>query len=228
MKRKFVLVIVLLVLIISIGVVYAQQTGYFFDITNSNANINSVVTNSTVIENVALTNGTLNLYINADNISTVTINGINYTATQPNPASGTPAVILTYFGENAVPEGLEGFPNPWFDLFTNRSEPDFYYSWNLTFVNINPVLGVGIPLERALQPLVSKYPQLATGYVNVPNAPYGTGNVTLHFDTTGFNGNLKKQCMVLFSYSQLNSDQINSLTEDLTALITPAIIDWYA
>jgi hypothetical protein len=77
MNKKVVLAVVALVLIIGIGVVYAQETGYLFDITNSNANINTAISNSTVIENVTLTNGTLNLQINADNISTVTINGIN-------------------------------------------------------------------------------------------------------------------------------------------------------
>jgi hypothetical protein len=49
--------------------VYAQETGYFFDITKSNATSSTGISNSTVIENVTLTNGTLNLQINADNIS---------------------------------------------------------------------------------------------------------------------------------------------------------------
>ena len=83
------MVVVALVLIVSIGVVYAQETGYFLDITNSNASINSSITNSTVIENVTLTNGTLNINVNADNISSVTINGVNYTAAQPTTTPAT-------------------------------------------------------------------------------------------------------------------------------------------
>ena len=51
MNKKVVLAVVALVLIIGIGVVYAQESGYFFDITNSNANINTAISNSTVIEN---------------------------------------------------------------------------------------------------------------------------------------------------------------------------------
>jgi hypothetical protein len=108
MRKKVVLAVAALVLVVSIGVVYAQETGYFLDITNSNANIQSAITNSTIIENVTLTNGTLNINVNADNISSVTINGINYTASQPTttPKPTTPAVptvIITYYGENIVP-----------------------------------------------------------------------------------------------------------------------------
>jgi hypothetical protein len=39
MRKKVVLAVAALVLVVSIGVVYAQETGYFLDITNSNANI---------------------------------------------------------------------------------------------------------------------------------------------------------------------------------------------
>ena len=229
MNKKVVLVVVSLVLIIGFGVVYAQESGFFFDITNPDANINTNIRNSTVIENVTLTNGTLNLQINADNISTVMINGINYTAQQsPSQTPEAPAVIITYFGENKVPEGIVGFPVPWMDFWGNQSTPPFYYSWNLTLVNINPVSGVGVPMERAFQSLVSKYPMLAISHVAVPNAPATTGPLTLWCDTAGFNGRMDKQCMVLYSYSQLSSDQIITLTQDLTAQLTPAIIDWYS
>jgi hypothetical protein len=136
-------------------------------------------------------------------------------------------VIITYYGENMVTPGLTGFPNPWMDFWYNQSTPPFYYSWNLTVVNINPVSGVGTPMGPALEPLVAKYPMLAISHVTVPNAPPGTGPLTLWVDTTGFNGRLDKQCMVLYSYSQLSSDQITSLTQDLTTQLTPAIIDWY-
>jgi hypothetical protein len=228
MNKKLLAVIAGLALILSVGLVYAQESGYFLNISNSKADVNTVISNSTVIENVTLTNGTLNLHINADNISTVTINGINYTATPLNPTPAAPQVIITYFGENIVPEGLINFPNPWFNLFSNQSEPNYYYSWNLTIVNINPILGVGIPMERAFQPLVAKYPMLAISYVNVPNQPYGSGNVTLFCDTTGFNGRMDKQCMVLFSYEQLSNDQISSLTQDINEQLPPTIIDWYS
>jgi len=215
-----------------IGLVYAQESGYLLNISNSNTNIDTVINNSTVIQNVTLSNGTLNLQINADNISSVTINGINYTAQQsqpiPSQASGVPAVIITYYGENIVPGEIVNFPNPWLDFFNNQTKPPFYYSWNLTMVNINPVSGVGVPMERAFQPLVTKYPMLAISHVNVPNQPYGTGNLTLWCDTTGFNGRLDKQCMVLFSYSQLSNEQINNLTQDIITQLAPAIIEWYS
>jgi hypothetical protein len=216
----------LLALIVTIGLAYAVENGFFIKITNSNGNINTTISNSTVIENVTLTNGTLNMQINADNISSVIINGINYSA-QPtqNPK---PEILLTYYGENAVPEGIVGFPNPWFDLFSNQSAPSYHYSWNLTMVNLNPVNGIGVPTERAFQPLVTKYPMLATSHMFVPNAPYGSGNLTLYCDMTGFNGRMDKLCMVLFSYSQLDSDQINNLTQDMIAQLTPAIIEWYS
>lgn len=227
MKKKLLAVIFLLILL-GVGLVYAQENGYFLDITNSNANINTSISNSTVIENVTLANGALTLNINADNISSVTINGINYTATQPSATPGPPVVILTYYGENIVPDEIVGFPNPWYDPFTNQSAPNFFYSWNLTVVNINPVNSFGVPIQRAFQSLVAKYPQLATAYMDVPNQPYGTGNLTLRADTVGFNGRLDKQCIVLFSYSQLSNDQIINLTQDLINQLTPAIIDWYS
>ena len=164
MRKKVVLAVAALVLVVSIGVVYAQETGYFLDITNSNANIQSAITNSTIIENVTLTNGTLNINVNADNISSVTINGINYTASQPTttPKPTTPAVptvIITYYGENIVPAGLNGFPNLWLYTGNNQTGPNFYYySWNLTMVNINPVTGVGGAFDRVFPSLVPNYP----------------------------------------------------------------------
>ena len=230
MRKKLLSVIILLSLM-GVGLVYAQESGYLLNISNSNTDIDTVISNSTVIENVTLNNGTLNLQINADNISSVKINGINYTAqSQPLPSQtiGAPEVIITYFGENAVPDGLINFPNPWIDFFNNQSKPPYYYSWNLTIVNINPVSGLGVPLERAFQPLVTKYPMLAISHVTIPNQPYGYGNLTLWCDITGFNGRMDKQCMVLFSYSQLNIEEVNNLTKDIIAQLTPAIIDWYS
>ena len=226
MKKRWLAAAILLASV-SLGLVYAQENGYFLSISDSNANISTVISNSTVIENVTLSNGTLNLQINADNISSVTINGVNYTA-QPSPSPAEPTVIMTYYGENTVPDAIEGFPNPWFDPFTNQSAPSFYYSWNLTMVNLNPVSGVGVPLERAFQPLVTKYPTLATVHVTIPNTPYGSGNLTLRCDAVGFNGRMDKLCMVLFSYSQLSTDQIVNLTQDMITLLTPALIEWYS
>jgi hypothetical protein len=230
-KKKLLAAIILLSLM-GVGLAYAQESGYLLNISNSSANIDTVISNSTVIENVTLSNGTLNLQINADNISSVTINGINYTAQQPQPipsqTPGAPAVIITYYGENRVPDGMVGFPNPWYDFFGNQSAPSYYYSWNITVVNINPVNGLGVPMQRGFEPLVTKYPMLATSFVDVPNMPYGTGNLTLRADVTGFNGRMDKQCMVLFSYSQLSNDEVNNLTRDIIAQLTPAIIEWYS
>jgi hypothetical protein len=232
MRRKVILAVVALVLIFSIGVVFAQETGYFLDITNSNASINSFITNSTVIENVTLTNGTLNINVNADNISSVTINGVNYTAAQPttNSAPTAPTVIITYYGENTVPAGMNGFPYLWLYTGSNQTESNvYYYSWNLTMVNINPAAGIGGVLDSAFAPLVSKYPQLVTEYLPNPGIGQGLSNtLTLRCAITSFNGNLAKCCMVLFSNSQLSTDQIISLTQDLNTQLPPAIIDWFS
>jgi hypothetical protein len=128
--------------------------------------------------------------------------------------SSAPKVLLTYHGENVVPESLVNFPS-----ITNKP---FFYSWNLTMTNINPVSGIGVPAESALQPLVSKYPQLVT--MKVTNSD----DLTLLCDATAFNGNMAKQCFVLYANSQLSSDQISSLTEDLNMHLTPALIEWYS
>ncbi len=129
--------------------------------------------------------------------------------------SSAPKVLITYHGENAVPESLVNFPS-----ITNKP---LFYSWNLTMININnPVSGIGVPAERALQPLVSKYPQLVT--MTVTNSD----DLTLLCDVTAFNGNMAKQCFVLYANSQLSSDQISSLTEDLNTHLAPALIEWYS
>lgn len=229
MRKKWVGIIFLLSLL-GLGLVYAQESGYFLNLTNTNAEINTSINNSTVIENVTLSNGTLTLNINADNISSVTINGVNYTSNgaAPTQTSNEPRVIISYYGENKVPEGIVGFPGPWLDFWTNQSAPSFYYSWNLTVVNINPVNSFWVPIQRAFQPLVAKYPQVAIAYTDVPNQPYGSGNLTLRADTVGFNGRLDKQCMVLYSYSQLSGEQVNNLTQDIITQLTPAIIEWYS
>ena len=126
-----------------------------------------------------------------------------------------PKVLITYHGENTVPEGLTAFPS-----ITNQP---LFYSWNLTMININnPVSGIGVPAERALQPLAPNYPQLVTMTVTNSN------DLTLLFDVTAFSGNMAEQCLVLFANSQLNSDQISSLTEDLNTHLAPALIEWYS
>jgi hypothetical protein len=227
MNKKLALLTASLVLIISVGVVVAQESGYFLDISNSNANINTAITNSSVIENITLANGTLNLYINADNISSVTINGINYTAQGSQPAPGEPVVFITYYGENTVPAGIENFPGPWLDILTKRPAPDYYYSFNLTMVNITPINGVGVPLEKALEPLVEKYPMLVPWNESVPNQGI-SDKLSLRCDTVGFNGRMDKQCLVLYSYSQLSGEEIASLVQDLNAYAAPAIIAWYS
>jgi hypothetical protein len=130
-----------------------------------------------------------------------------------------PPVLITYYGENTVPEGLVGFPS-----ITNQP---LFYSWNLEITNLNPVSGIGVPAERALQPLVSKYPQLVAVNMYVPNEGF-TGNLTLLMDATAINGNMARQCFVLFAKSQLSSDQIISLTEDLNTYLAPALIEWYS
>lgn len=130
-----------------------------------------------------------------------------------------PPVLITYHGENVIPEGLVGFPST-----TNQP---LFYSWNLTITNLNPVSGIGVPAERTLQPLVSKYPQLVAVNMYIPDQGF-SGNLTLLMDATAFNGNMARQCFVIFAKSQLSSDQISSLTEDLNTYLAPALIEWYS
>ncbi len=124
MNKKIIALIVSLVLIVSVGVVVGEETGYFFQIFNSNANINNTITNSTVIENVTLANGTLNINVNADNFSSVIINGVNYTA--QNSQSEASAIIITYYGNDTLPPQLQTdiFTLPTFtDPKTNETIP---------------------------------------------------------------------------------------------------------
>ena len=112
MNKKLIAIVVVLILAVATGLVYAQENGYFLNITNSNVNLDTSITNSTVVENVTLTNGTLNLQVNADNISTVTINGVNYTAQQTPtspPSSTAPQVMINFYGTNVGESGVLAF-----------------------------------------------------------------------------------------------------------------------
>jgi hypothetical protein len=141
---------------------------------------------------------------------------IYYFVSQPPPP---PPVLITYHGENTVPEGLTGFPS--------IPEQFLYYSWNLTMTNLNPTSGISVPAERAVQPLVSKYPELVSVNTYVPNEGY-TGNLTLLMDSVAIKGNMARQCFVIFAKSHLSSDQIISLTEDLNTYLAPALVEWYS
>ena len=236
MNKKLVAIVLALILAVTVSLVYARENGYFLNIINSNANLNTSITNSTVIENVSLTNGTLNLQISADNISTVTINGVKYTARQtPNspPPSAAPQVIITYYGMNVGAYGvmalagmLLGEPN------ANQTGQIICYTWNITMLNMNvdqPPGGSAI--DQALAPLAAKYPQLLTQ--NIVNPP-GQGNssqpsqLTLVHCCGPFGGNDDKCCFGLYANSPLSSDQINLLTQDLRTQLTSVIINWYS
>ena len=141
---------------------------------------------------------------------------ILYFIFQPSPP---PPVLITYYGENTVPEGLSGFPS--------IPEQSLYYSWNLTMTNLNPTSGISVPAESAVQPLVSKYPELVSVNMYVPTEGF-TGNLTLLMDAIAIKGNMARQCFVIFANRQLSSDQIISLTEDLNAYLAPALVEWYS
>ncbi len=249
MNRKLVLAAVILILAVGVGAVVAQETGFFINITNSSGAINTAVTNSTVVENVTLTNGTLNLFIDADNISSVTINGINYTA-QPQPteqpdaaptdAPGSASVTLTYYGQNVVPSGISGFPATF--LWTSRNQmlytgdnQTIFYTWTIRVHNLNPTQGISVPLEKILPPLASQYPELITKNITRTNNddPWQpktevTNDLMPCCDITTFNANQARYCFVLFAYSPLSSEQIDAVTAYLNAQLPPAIIEWYS
>jgi len=234
----YVLIIIALILVISVSAVVAQETGYFFDFTNSNATINSAITNSSVIENVTITNGTLNLFIDADNISSVTINGINYTAQPPNNQSPSPTytqgaitATITYYGQNIVPPGLTGFPtdpyHAWYEK--NQTLPSYgYYTWRLTLQNINSMDSPNVAFDRMLPSFVAKYPELLTRNETELGTSNLTNVLTVRYDMTRFNANMANWCFVLFTRSELTPEQLNSLTTDLQTIVAPTIIDWYS
>jgi hypothetical protein len=239
MNRKVAIIIISFISVISISAVVAQETGYFFDFTNSNATINNAITNSSVIENVTITNGTLNLFIDADNISSVTINGINYTAqpsdNQTSPSSYTHGGVVTatiaYYGANTVPPGLTGFPTdpyyPWYEK--NQTLPNYgYYTWRLTLQNINSMDSPNVAFDRVLPSFVSKYPELLTRNETYPGTSNLTNVLTVRYDMTRFNANMANWCFVLFTRNELSPEQLNSLTIDLQTIVTPAIIEWYS
>lgn len=232
MNKKLVAVVIVLILGVTVSLVYAQENGYFLNITNSNANLNTSITNSTVVENVTLTNGTLNLQINSDNISSVTINGVNYTA-QSTPSSlpsTAPSVTITYYGMNVGPSGVLAFAGMLAgEPSSNQTGQIICYAWNITMqnMNVNQPPG-GSAFDQALAPLVAEYPQLITR--NIASAPgQGVSNqLTLMRCCGAFGGNYEKCCLGLYANSPLSTDQINQLTQDLRTQLTTVIINFYS
>ncbi len=233
MNKKLVLIATCLVLAVSGSLVVAQQTGFFIDISNSSGNINTTVTNSTVVENVTLTNGTLTLNINADNISTVTINGINYTAqpTQPYTPSA-PAVIVTYYGENTLPPQItdrEFIPQTILDASTGQTISNFtYYSWNVTMANIFVVNSPNNIGSRLLQPLVARNPSLITMQIGQNSMGLNPDEQTAQGFFVSYNANTAKYYLILFTRTPLSSDELNNLTNDLNTIVASALLEWYA
>jgi hypothetical protein len=93
MKRKFVLVIAIIIVFATVGLVAADEAGIFTinifnspnsqiytDISNSTIQGQTNYTNSNALENITLTNSTLTLNINGQNI-TITAQGDNLTKT---------------------------------------------------------------------------------------------------------------------------------------------------
>jgi len=233
MNRKVLVIAILLIIVVSVGLVYAQQNGYFINISNSNANLNTSISNSTVVENVTLTNGTLNMRINADNISGVTINGVPYSAQQtpsPPPSSTEPQVLINYYGMNVGASGVLAFagmisPND------NQTGQIICYTWNITMVNMNAGTPVGgSTVDQALAPLIAEYPQLITE----TKLEFGQSNssltslLTLTHCCGAFGGNYDKCCFGLYANSPLSDDQINQLTQDLRTQLTSVIINYYS
>jgi len=236
MNKKLVAIFLALILAVTVSLVYAQENGYFLNITNSNANLNASITNSKVVENVTLSNGTLNLQINADNISTVTINGVNYTAQQtPNspPPSAAPQVIITYYGMNVGAYGVVAFAGMLLgEPSENQTGQIICYTWNVTMLNMNvdqPPGGSAI--DQALAPLAAKYPQLLTENITNPlrlSNSSQPSQLTLVHCCGAFGGNDDKCCFGLYANSPLSSDQITQLTQDLRTQLTSVIINWYS
>ena len=234
MNKKVLVILIVLIVVVSAGLVYAQQNGYFINISNSNANLNTSISNSTVVENVTLTNGTLNLQVNADNISSVTINGVHYTTQQtPSapPSSTEPQVLINYYGMNVGASGVLAFAGFLSQEPTaNQTGQIICYTWNITMVNMNAGAPVGgSTVDQALSPLVEKYPQLITR--NMVTNAFNEGNsnqLTLVHCCEAFGGNCDKCCFGLYANSPLSNDQINQLTQDLRTQLTSVIIDYYS
>ena len=235
MNKKVLVIAIALIVVISVGLVYAQQNGYFINISNSNANLNTSISNSTVVENVTLTNGTLNLQINADNISSVTINGVHYTTQQtPSapPSSTEPQVLINYYGMNVGASGVLAFAGLISQEPTdNQTGQIICYTWNITVVNMNAGSPVGgSTVDQALAPLVAEYPQLLSETIHEVGQGNSsqTSSLTLMHCCGAFGGNYDKCCFGLYANSQLSNDQINQLTKDLQTQLTSVIIDYYS
>jgi hypothetical protein len=233
MNKKVLVIAIAFIVVVSGGLVYAQQNGYFINISNSNANLNTSISNSTVVENVTLTNGTLNLQINADNISSVTIARARTQQTpSPPPSSTEPQVLINYYGMNVGASGVLAFAGLISQEPTdNQTGQIICYTWNITVVNMNAGSPVGgSTVDQALAPLVAEYPQLLSETIHEVGQGNSsqTSSLTLMHCCGAFGGNYDKCCFGLYANSQLSNDQINQLTKDLQTQLTSVIIDYYS
>jgi hypothetical protein len=193
-----------------------------------------------------MTNGTLNLQINADNISSVTINGVHYTTQQtPSapPSSTEPQALINYYAMNVGASGVVAFAElisqePTDNQTGQTQEPTdnqtgqiICYTWNITMVNMNAGSPVGgSTVDQALAPLVTEYPQLATQTIREVGQGNSsqTSSLTVMHCCGAFGGNYDKCCFGLYANSPLSDDQINQLTQDLRTQLTSVIIDYYS
>ena len=229
-KKRIILVSAFIIILASVSLVAANEAGIVTinifnspstqlhtDILNSTIEGQTNYTNSQAIENVTLTNSTLTLNVNGQNI-TVTDQGGNITINSPNPTpTATPTITPTInptstatptpttttqtdlsvtfikYGPNHSPIG-------------NGTQYDFNVTVNVS-TSLNYPWGKNVTHEKlgqALIPLASKYNLVTSNYNGFTTAAW-QNMVVVDGENT----------FSLWSSAILTQDQIQSLTSDL-------------
>ena len=229
-KKRIILVSAFIIILASVSLVAANEAGIVTinifnspstqlhtDILNSTIEGQTNYTNSQAIENVTLTNSTLTLNVNGQNI-TVTDQGGNITINSPNPtptatptitptinptptATPTPTTITqTHLSVTFIKYGPNHSP------IGNGTQYDFNVTVNVS-TSLNYPWGKNVTHEKlgqALIPLASKY-NLATSNYNGFTTAAWQNMVVVDGENT----------FSLWSTTILTQDQIQSLTSDL-------------
>ncbi len=215
-RRKFVLVIALIIIFTTVGLVAADEAGIFtINILNSpNSQIQTEIFNSTIqgqvnytnsqaFENITLSNSTLTLNINGQNIS-ITSQGNDLVIVTPNQTitanpNAVPKLSVTFLKSSANQHSIivSGNSTIQYDFNVTVGVPSsMNYPWGKAVTHEK--------LSQALAPLVSKYLLATQNSDGITSAQW--------IDTVVVDG---ENNFSLFSYKQLSYDEIQSLTQDL-------------
>ncbi len=229
-KKKLILAIAIIAVLATVSVVAADEAGIFTIniFNNPNSQLYTAISNSTIqgqtnytnsnaVENITLTNSTLTITVNGQNI-TFTSQGDNLTIQTPNQtttitpnSNNVPLLSVSYLASG----------NNQHSIITGNGTYN-QYDFNVTVgvpTSVNYPFGREVSheaLNTALTPLIDKYALATRNEVQG-----GSTALVVSWVNTQIVGGESR--FSLFSYNNLTTEQIQSLTIDLYSAFTSAM-----